>query len=191
MRSPLVVVLAGPNGAGKSTSAGRLLQGTLAVHEFVNADTIALGLSAYRPESASVAAGRAMLARMRYLAASRQDFAFETTLAGRGHGRWLRRLRSEGYRAHLVFLALSGPDLAVARVADRIRRGGHAVPEDVIRRRFTAGVRNFHTYYVRLVDAWQVFDNSGMAGPTLVASAAAGGDPVVLDRAAWQRFHEV
>lgn len=186
-----MVILAGPNGAGKSTSAGRLLQGTLAVNEFVNADTIALGLSAYRPESASLAAGRAMLARMRSLAASRKDFAFETTLAGRGHGRWIQRLRSDGYRAHLVFLSLSGPDLAVARVGERVRRGGHAVPEDVIRRRFQAGVRNFHTYYIRLVDAWQVFDNSGMAGPSLIASADRGGDPLVVDRAAWQRFHEV
>jgi len=78
---PLVVVIAGPNGAGKSTTAPRLLQGALAVTEFVNADTIARGLSAFRPESAAVAAGRVMLARMRALARSREDFAFETTLA--------------------------------------------------------------------------------------------------------------
>ncbi len=126
-RIPLAVLLAGPNGAGKSTSAARLLKGTLAGEEFVNADTIAQGLSAYRPEAAAVAAGRVMLARLRFLAAARRDFAFETTLAGLGHGQWLRQLRSSGYRGHLVFLALPSPALAVARVAERVRQGGHHV----------------------------------------------------------------
>src|SRR5215210_5984955 len=102
-RMPLVVVLAGPNGAGKSTSAPYLLKDALAVDEFVNADTIAQGLSAYRPEAAAVAAGRVMLERLRTLARARRDFAFETTLSGRSYATWLRYLRSDGYRAHLVF----------------------------------------------------------------------------------------
>ena len=123
--APLVVVLAGPNGAGKSTSAAHLLRGALAVDEFVNADTIAQGLSAYRPESAAVTAGRVMLDRLRFLARERRDFAFETTLAGRGHARWLQSLRAAGYRAHLIFLALPAAELAVARVAERVRQGGH------------------------------------------------------------------
>ena len=80
---PLVVVLAGPNGAGKSTSAPHLLKGALAVEEFVNADVIAQGLSAFRAESAAVAAARIMLERLHVLAAARRDFAFETTLSGR------------------------------------------------------------------------------------------------------------
>src|SRR5690606_37057375 len=134
------MLLAGPNGAGKSTSAPNLLKGVLAVEEFVNADVIAQGLSAYRPESAAVAAGRVMLERLRFLAARRQDFAFDTTLAGRGHARWLRELRSTGYRAHLIFLSLPSADLAVARVAERVRQGGHHVPDDVVRRRFGAGL---------------------------------------------------
>ena len=123
-RAPLVVVLAGPNGAGKSTSAAHLLRGALSVNEFVNADTIAQGLSAYRPETAAVAAGRVMLERLRFLARERRDFAFETTLAGRGHVHWLHGLRSSGFRVHLIFLSLPDPDLAVARVAERVRQGG-------------------------------------------------------------------
>jgi len=95
---PLVVLVAGPNGAGKSTSAADLLRGALAVEEFVNADTIAQGLSAYRPETTAVAAGRVMLSRLHLLASRRGNFAFETTLAGRGHARWLRNLRASGYR---------------------------------------------------------------------------------------------
>jgi len=114
MRTPLVVVLAGPNGAGKSTSAARLLPEALSVEEFVNADTIAQGLSAYRPEAAAVAAGRVMLERLHFLARERRDFAFETTLAGRGHARWLRELRASRYR---VLADLAGPRLIASRAA--------------------------------------------------------------------------
>jgi predicted ABC-type ATPase len=142
-QEPLVVVLAGPNGAGKSTVAPRLLQGPLAVSEFVNADTIARGLSAFHPETVAVAAGRMMLARLRALAEARQDFAFETTLAGRNFAPWLNRLRPSGYRAHLAFVSLPSPELAVQRVRDRASGGGHDVPEDVIKRRYARGLRNY------------------------------------------------
>src|ERR687897_1420278 len=98
--APLVVVLAGPNGAGKSTSAAHLLRDALGVDEFVNADTIAQGLSAYRPETAAVTAGRVMLERLRALVRLHRDFAFETTLSGRSHARWLRELQAPGYRTH-------------------------------------------------------------------------------------------
>jgi len=189
-RTPLIVVLAGPNGAGKSTSAARLLRGVLAVEEFVNADTIAQGLSAYRPEAAAVAAGRVMLERLRFLARERRDFAFETTLAGRGHARWLRELRASGYRAHLIFLSLPDPGLAVARVAERVRQSGHHVPEDVVRRRFVAGLANLFTCYLDVVDSWQVYDNADLNGPRLIASHAVGRAAVTADPNAWVNLKE-
>ena len=189
-RTPLVVVLAGPNGSGKSTTAARLLQGALAVNEFVNADTIAQGLSAFRPESASLAAGRVMLTRLRQLARARQDFAFETTLAGRGHARWLASLRSSGYRVHLTFLSLPNAELAVARVAERARQGGHVVPEDVVRRRFAVGLENLFTCYPDVVDSWQVYDNSGLEGPRLIASKGDGTPAQILDAGAWRNLLE-
>jgi predicted ABC-type ATPase len=185
---PLVVIVAGPNGAGKSTTAPRLLQGALAVAEFVNADAIALGLSAFRPESVAVAAGRVMLARMRELARARADFAFETTLAGRDVARWLGTLRASGYRAHLVFLSLPSPELAVARVAERVRLGGHDVPEVVVRRRFVAGLRNFFGLYQDAVDTWQLYDNSALGHRRLIASRDAGANAVVLDTAGWDNL---
>src|SRR5207247_5722706 len=120
------LVIGGPNAAGKTTTAPRLLQQALEVSEFVNADAIALGLSAFRPDTAALAAGRAMLARLQVLAESRADFAFETTLASRSFAPWLRRLRTSGYHVHLAFLALPDADLAVARVAGRVRSGGHS-----------------------------------------------------------------
>lgn len=187
---PLVVIVGGPNGAGKSTSAERVLRGALSVNEFVNADVIAQGLSAYRPESAAVAAARAMLERLRLLARERRDFAFETTLAGRGHARWVDGLRSDGYRAHLVYLSLPSAELALARVAERVRRGGHDVPADVVRRRFVAGLRNLCGIYRDAVDAWQVYDNSDLTGPRLIASGRHRGSSDIADPDAWQHLME-
>src|SRR5690606_24668834 len=92
---PLIVVIAGPNGAGKSTTAPHLLQDAFTVSEFVNADTIAQGLSAFRPESVSFDAGRVMLKRLDALAASRESFAFETTLASRHFAPWLKARREQ------------------------------------------------------------------------------------------------
>jgi len=185
-RTPLVVVLAGPNGAGKSTVAARVLPGALSVDEFVNGDAIALGLSAYRPAEAAAAAGRVMLERLRFLADERRDFAFETTLAGRGHAVFLRGLRATGYRVRLVFLALPDPELAIARVAGRVREGGHDVPAEVVRRRFRGGLRNLLEIYASVVDGWQVYDNSDFVAARLVAAAQGGGEPTIVDHDAWR-----
>lgn len=190
LRTPLVVLLAGPNGAGKSTSAPYLLRGALKVGEFVNADTIAQGLSAYRPDAAAVAAGRILIERLRFLARERRDFAFETTLAGHGHARWLRDLRASGYRAHLIFLSLPDPDLAVARVSERVRQGGHHVPDDVVRRRFFSGLKNLFTRYPDEVDSWQVYDNADVTDPRLIASRAFGKPSVIADAASWEHLKE-
>ena len=126
---PKVVILAGPNGTGKTTSAGKLLLGAFQVTEFVNADMIAASMSASAPEHVAFDAGRIMLKRLRELAARRVSFAFETTLASRSYAPWLRELQADGYEVHLFFLWLPNADMAVARVADRVRAGGHDVPE--------------------------------------------------------------
>jgi predicted ABC-type ATPase len=189
--TPLAVVLAGPNGAGKSTTAPYLLKDALAVDEFVNADTIAQGLSAYRPDAAAVTAGKVMLERLRALASMRRDFAFETTLSGRSHARWLRELQGAGYRTQLIFLSLPSADLAVARVADRVRRGGHHVPDSVVRRRFVAGLRNLFSVYMDAVDAWTIYDNADVVSPRLVASRAVGGSVSIADGDAWKALEEL
>lgn len=189
--APLVVVIAGPNGAGKSTTAPRLLQGALAVSEFVNVDPIAQGLSFFHPESVSIAAGRVMLARMRALAQAGDDFAFETTLASRTFAPWLESLRVSRYRVHLAFLSLPSADLAVARVSARVSEGGHDVPEPVIRRRFKSGLRNFFALYRDVVDSWQMFDNSELSGPRLIATGRAGRKGQALDEASWTHLVEI
>lgn len=181
---PCVVILAGPNGAGKSTAAPELLQGELAVNEFVNADVIARGLSAFDPDRAAIAAGRVMLARLGELARQRESFAFETTLASRSFAPWLRDLRASGYAVHLFFLWLSSPDLAVQRVAYRVRSGGHDVPADTIRRRYRAGVRNLFTLYQPVVTTWAVYDCSGLKSQ-LIAEGLESAPLKVYDRKVW------
>ncbi len=187
---PLVVVIAGPNGAGKSTTAPRLLQEALAVSEFVNADAIAVGLSAFRPETVALGAARIMLSRIKALARQRADFAFETTLASRSFAPWLEELRADGYRVHVAFLSLPNPDLAVARVAERVRGGGHDVPEAVVRRRFAAGLRAFFNLYSGFADSWQLLDNSKPEGLTEIASRRSGEPPRIVDADAWNNLME-
>ncbi len=152
--APNVVVLAGPNGAGKSTSAPSILKDALGVDEFVNADVIAQGLSGFEPERVGLAAGRIMLARLRELARQRSSFAFETTLASRSFAPWIADLTRTGYQFHLVFLWLPHPDIAVARVAARVRDGGHDVPEETVRRRYEAGLTNFFRLYQPMATTW-------------------------------------
>jgi predicted ABC-type ATPase len=138
---PDVVVIAGSNGAGKSTLAPKLLRDTFGILEFVNADTIAEGLSAFAPEDAAFDAGRVMLGRLHELASSGKDFAFETTLASRFYAGWLKELKVKGYRVSIIFLCLRSVDMAIERLNARVRMGGHSIPEDSIRRRFDRGVR--------------------------------------------------
>lgn len=185
--SPVVVVLAGPNGAGKSTAAPALLQGALGVTEFVNADAIAGGLSAFNAEGAAVAAGRVMLARLKTLASQRESFAFETTLASRSFAPWLAKLRERGYAVHVVFLWLASPELALERVAQRVALGGHGVPADVIDRRYRAGLTNFFQRYRPVASTWRFYDASG-PNPRLLARQLEPGAVRVYDKDKWDRI---
>ena len=187
---PSVIALAGPNGAGKSTVGPGLLRGALRVTTFVNADVIAQGLSAFDPDAVAFAAGRVMRARLRELAARRASFAFETTLAGRTHAPWLRMLIRTGYAFRLVFLWLPSPELAVERVRSRVELGGHSVPEQTIRRRYVAGLRNFFTVYRLMATTWRLYDNAGITGPRFIAEGRRGEPPSVRDRATWARLEE-
>ncbi len=163
-----VVIVAGPNGAGKTTFAQAFLPCEAQCPHFINADAIAAGLSAFKPEAAAVRAGRVMLAEIEACATRGESFAFETTLSGRGYLRHIPVWRRAGYHVALYFLSLPSAELAIARVAERVRQGGHHVPEAVIRRRFAAGRHNFEQHYRAVVDAWALYDNAGEE-PALMA----------------------
>src|SRR5271155_1333387 len=131
---PHLYIIAGPNGAGKTTAAMTLLPEYLHVREFVNADEIARGLSPFNAEGVAMQAGRIMLERMKALVDAGEDFTFETTLASRSFAPFIRNARAHGYKTHLVFLWIADAAVSVDRVALRVSRGGHHIPEDVIRR---------------------------------------------------------
>jgi len=182
---PNLIVIAGPNGAGKSTVAPTLLRDLLGIDEFVNADVIARGLSAFDPESAAIQAGRIMLQRLRELAQQRADFAFETTLASRVFAPWVAGLAESGYLFRLVYLWVESAELCITRIAERVRTGGHDIPHDVVRRRYSAGLRNFFELYRPLAETWQVYDNS--CGPPVHLVAEGHHDHIssVYDESIW------
>jgi predicted ABC-type ATPase len=157
-----IIIIAGPNGAGKTTFAGEFLPNEAECPVFINADLIAAGLAPFEPERAAFKAGRLMLAEIHAYANKAESFAFETTLSGRAYAGAIPKWQMRGYRVKLFFLRLDSPALAVARVRQRVRAGGHNVPEQIIRRRFKAGLHNLETLYKPLVDEWAVYDNSGI-----------------------------
>ncbi|MFZ1101147.1 MAG: zeta toxin family protein [Steroidobacteraceae bacterium] len=162
-RQPRCVLIAGPNGAGKTTFARRYLPEDAGVIHFVNADLIASGLSPLKPELAAIAAARTVLREIDRLAAERMDFAFETTFSGLAYVRRLQAWKQAGYRIEMVYLRLRSAELALRRIAARVRQGGHDVPRADVVRRFSRGWRNFQRIYRPLADSWAVYDNSGRA----------------------------
>ncbi|MCY4467728.1 MAG: zeta toxin family protein [Thiotrichales bacterium] len=163
-----ILIIAGPNGAGKTTFATEFLPNEANCPIFVNADLIAAGLSPFRADRVGFQAGRLMLRQIHDHARRGENFAFETTLSGVGYARWIPRWQTDGYRVKLFFLRLPTPEAAIARVAQRVSEGGHAVPESVIHRRFHTGRNNFERVYRGLVNEWAEYDNSGNA-PRLLA----------------------
>jgi len=156
-----IMIIAGPNGAGKTTFARSFLPEEAQCPRFINADLIAAGLSPFAPETAAIKAGRLMLHEINDCVQRGESFAFETTLSGKGYLRKIPEWKLKGYHLSLFFLALPNKEVAIARVAERIRQGGHSIPEAVIRRRFVAGLRNFERHYKPAVHTWAKFDNVG------------------------------
>ena len=162
-----IIIIAGPNGAGKTTFARSFLPSEAQLLRFINADLIAAGLAPFAPETAAIQAGRLMLNEIQQCAQRGESFAFETTLAGLGYLRHIRLWRAASYRISLFFLSLPNEEAAIARVAERVRQGGHDIPEPTIRRRFAAGWNNFQQRYRAAVHDWAVYDNSGST-PVLI-----------------------
>ncbi|HKG47232.1 MAG TPA: AAA family ATPase [Pyrinomonadaceae bacterium] len=166
-----IIIIAGPNGAGKTTFAREYLLKEAHCPNFINVDLIAAGLSPFDPDRAAIQAGRLMLSEIERRVRKRESFAFETTLSGHLYARMIPGWRNAGYLVRLVFLALPDPDMAISRVAARVKNGGHNVSSTVVRRRFEAGRRNFQDVFMHLVDKWEWYDNSGNT-PQLISEAS-------------------
>ncbi|MEZ6056150.1 MAG: zeta toxin family protein [Planctomycetaceae bacterium] len=182
---PHVVLIAGPNGAGKSTCAPDLLRDHFQIREFVNADVIAEGLSAFDVEAVAMEAGRIMLQRIAELSKHRVSFAFETTLASRSFASLLRQLRKTGYQTHMLFFWLPSPEFAIARVQTRVASGGHHVPDVIVRRRYVRGLSNFMNLYRPLLNTWQLFDATRKMETNRIARFDSG-DLEVINESLWR-----
>lgn len=157
---PRLYIISGCNGAGKTTASYTLLPELLEVSEFVNSDEFAKYLEPFKPENAKVRASRFMLEKINYLLERKADFAIETTLATRSLLKITQRAQAEGYSVTVLYFWLNSPELAIQRVRDRVEKGGHNIPEPIIRRRYSTGIMYFFRDYSKVCDRWILADNS-------------------------------
>jgi predicted ABC-type ATPase len=178
-KPPTIYVIAGCNGAGKTTFAREFLPKEVKCLRFLNADEIARGLSPLKPSAGAAKAARLLLGEVREAIQSHLTFGLETTLSGLTYIRTLADARRRGYVVKLYYLWLPSPAVAIRRVRERVRKGGHSVPAADIRRRYARSLRNLGRHYLPVADEWTIFDNSGRE-PRLVADGA-GNHARVMD----------
>lgn len=179
-------VIAGPNGVGKTTFALKFLPRYANCKNFVNADLIAKGISPFSPEAAAIRAGRLVLKEIKFLSEQKASFGFETTLSGRSYLRLIHKLKTSGYRVHFFFLFVESVTVALSRIKERVKKGGHDVPEEIVRRRFRRSLENFLEVYRALADSWYLFDNTSTK-PVIIAFKR-GVRARIIDRKAYQNL---
>ncbi|MBD2298106.1 zeta toxin family protein [Nostoc sp. FACHB-87] len=179
---PNLYIIGGANGSGKTTVAMSLLPNFLDCFEYVNADSIAAGLSPLNPDSMAIEAGKLMITRLQTLSNSGSDFAFETTLSARTFVPFINECKNKGYTVNLIYFWLRSVDLAIERVAQRVTSGGHSIPEEVIRRRYERGKKNLISLYLPLCDRWIIYDNSSNE-TKLVAEYRYGEEVMIYENA--------
>ena len=184
-------MIAGPNGSGKTTTAFNTLP-ELGICEFLNADEIAKGLSPLNPESVPVAASKIMLGRFFALLRANESFGFETTASGKNYIKHLLEAKKNGYVIHLFFLWLDSPELAIKRVAERVKQGGHNIPTETIRTRYVSGVKNLVKYYIPLANTVLIMNNSfAIESKKIVASKEMNDQLIIEDNLVWEKMQRI
>lgn len=186
---PNLYIIAGCNGAGKTTASLTIFPEILGCREFVNADNIAAGISPFNVEGVAVEAGRIMLQRIDELLQLGSDFAIETTLATRSYVHLVRRAKAMGYNVSLIYIWLNTPELALQRVAERVRKGGHNIPPDVVKRRYFKGKKNLFELFMPVCDTWLVADNS-LGQLVVLARKESEFDYVIENDEIWNVFNK-
>ncbi|GHT40591.1 hypothetical protein FACS189443_1160 [Planctomycetales bacterium] len=189
---PQLIVIGGPNGAGKTTCAMALLPDFLRVNNFVNADFIASGISPFDPSLAEVQSAKVMVERMYELKDNCENFAIETTLASKSIAAFIKNCKNIGYDTSLIYVALDSVETALERVALRVRKGGHNIPEETVRRRYKRSVKNLFSIYMPIVNHWTIMDNTLQNNePRLIAKLNGETDPKFFDLHYYFRLEEL
>jgi predicted ABC-type ATPase len=190
--SKKILMVAGPNGAGKTTMTLELISDRTMVDEFINADEIAKGLAPLHPESKALEASKLMIRRLKELLEINKSFAFETTAAGTNYVKHLKEAKARGYEVNLTFLWLASPEEAVKRVAQRVKQGGHDIPEETVKRRYYLGLKNLLIHYLPIADIANIMNNSSEeAKRRLIASKNKNGYLNIIDTKIWQQMEKV
>ena len=184
-----IYIISGPNGAGKTTASYTVLPKILQCKEFVNADEIARGLSPFNPESVAIEAGRLMLKRISELLQRNESFSIETTLSTRSYFRLVEKAHSQGYDVTLLYFWLKSPQQAIERVAERVAKGGHDIPKDIIVRRYWEGLDNLFKIYMPIVDTW-ILVNNGETPRSIVATGGKDQKTIIKDNKHFKTIEE-
>lgn len=182
-------IISGPNGAGKTTASYTILPRILQCKEFVNADEIARGLSPFNPETVAIEAGRLMLKRIDELLLRNESFSIETTLSTRSYFRLVEKAHAQGYDVTLLYFWLKSPQQAIERVAERVAKGGHDIPRDIVIRRYWEGLDNLFQLYMPIVDTWILVNNSETPR-SIVASGGKDQENVVSNNELFTKIKE-
>jgi predicted ABC-type ATPase len=163
---PKIYVLAGVNGSGKSSIGGAAIRAAGAA--YFNPDEAAAKLRRLHPHldqglanSTAWQIGKQLLERA---IAERKDFAFESTLGANTMTTLLITAAKSGFEVHIWYAGLDSPALNIARVQQRVARGGHDIPEAAIRKRYETSRLNLIKLLPH-VTSLRVFDNSTEADP--------------------------
>lgn len=184
---PDIYVFGGCNGSGKTTLATKILSSLNNQLEFVNADIIATEMNPNNVDAMAIQASRLMIERLNTLFRQGENFAFETTLAARTFAQFLRKCKAQGYRINLIYVWLESAELAVNRVAQRVASGGHNIPENIIRRRYERGKKNFVELYLPLADRFQAYNNSSN-NTSLVAYNSGSNQEIIIKLDIWNQI---
>ena len=187
---PELYIIRGCNGSGKTTTAKQILPYFLDIYEYVNADEIASGLSQFRPESVAIQAGKLMIKRLNYLCQNQINFAFETTLSSVNYIRFLQQYQNKNHQINLIYFWLNNPQLAIARVKQRVASGGHNIPEDVIIRRYYRGQKNLIESYIPLCNTWLIVDNTKFPNK-LIAQKGINQTPIIYQPKSYLQIMEI
>lgn len=190
--SKKILMIAGPNGAGKTTMTLELMSQGSTIYEFLNADEIAKCLAPLHPDSMALKASKLMITRLLELLQAGKSFAFETTGSGVNYIKHLQLARKRGFEIYLTFLWLDNPELAINRVAQRVKQGGHNIPTETIFRRYYAGIKNLITHYLPIADEVMVMDNSQeLSLKKLIAKKEKNSALDIIDKTIWKKIEEL